>query len=324
MLITIMIISLLVVVTTQFGQSMRREMVSAANIKDKTVLDAIAGSGVNIAFVLLDMDSKENTFDSYHDIWAKAVGRDFSSMFEQGKLNLAVSDLSGRLQVNSLVSAQEIRKGVDAATAKKTQEILKRLLMSGHFGNIDEIHAMGIVDSLIDWIDKDDRESPYGAEDSYYRSLDHPYGCKNGPVSFIEELLLVKGITREILYGTKEHPGLAQFLTVHGIDGRININTADPVLLQAMDPQMTTELADSMVEFRKKEENVDTLSKNNWYKGISSWPGDVSLPDKLITTKSQYFMITSIGERGSLKEQETTIVHRDQSGKVVLLEKKVE
>lgn len=323
-MITIMIVSLLVVITVEFGKNMRREIVESTNLKDTKLLDTIARSGINMAVVLLAQDSKDNSYDSYHDIWAQATLQDFSSMFEEGHLKLAVSDLSGRLQVNSLVSSQGAGQGVNAATAEMTREILKRLLLSGNFGNMDETQAMGIIDSLVDWIDRDDRESPFGAEDSYYRSLKQPYDCKNGPVSFIEELLLIKGITRDIFYGTKDHIGLVQFLTVYGNDGKININTADPLLLAVLDKQMTPELADAMVDFRKQQENQDKLSNYTWYKQIYNWPGDVSLNQSIVTTKSQYFKVIAIGERGSFKERKVANVHREQNGKVMIIDEKVD
>jgi len=58
-----------------------------------------------------------------------------------------------------------------------------------------------IADSIIDWRDPDENAGASGAENSYYQSLPRPYKCKNGPFTTVEELLLVKGMTPEILYG---------------------------------------------------------------------------------------------------------------------------
>lgn len=324
LLLTIMVVSLLIVVTVQFGRSMRRDLVSSANLRDNGLLEAVAHSGENMAMEILAWDGRKNQFDSFHNAWSKISGRDLSSLFEQGALHLSISDLSGRLQVNSLVSARKGEQGVDAATAQKTREILKRLLLSGNFGSLEERKVLEILDSLIDWIDSDDRESAFGAEDSYYRSLEHPYGCKNGPVSFLEELLLVKGITPEILYGTKDHRGLAPYLTVHGNDGKININTVNPLLLQAMEPQMTEELAKEMADFRAEEKNERKLSSVNWYKEIPAWPKKVVFDEKTATTKSSYFLITTVGEFNSMKKKSMVIVHRQQDNRIIPLSRKVE
>jgi type II secretory pathway component PulK len=58
-----------------------------------------------------------------------------------------------------------------------------------------------IVDAIIDWRDEDDVPGPAGAEESYYASLPVPYHCKNAPFESLEELLYVKGMTPEILFG---------------------------------------------------------------------------------------------------------------------------
>jgi general secretion pathway protein K len=324
LLITIMIVTLLIVVVVQFGRSMRRELVSSANLRDNGLLEAMADSGVNVAMEILARDGKTNAFDSFFDGWNMVSGRDLSSLFEQGTLKLRISDLSGRLQVNSLVSARKGEQGADTATAQKMRDILKRLLLSGNFGGIEEQQALEIVDSLTDWIDGDDRESTFGAEESYYRSLEHPYGCKNGPVSFIEELLLVKGMSREILYGTKDHKGLALYLTVQGNDGKINIDTADPLLLQAMAPRMTEELAQVMAGFRGEEKNEHKLSSVNWYKEIPGWPAKVVFDEKTITNKGGFFRIAAFCELHSMKKEIAVIVHREQNNRIVPLSRKVE
>ena len=59
-----------------------------------------------------------------------------------------------------------------------------------------------IADAIIDWRDTDEQPGTAGAESEYYQSLQPPYRCKNGPFESAEELLLVKGVTPELLYGT--------------------------------------------------------------------------------------------------------------------------
>ncbi|HOH28211.1 MAG TPA: type II secretion system protein GspK, partial [Candidatus Hydrogenedentes bacterium] len=56
------------------------------------------------------------------------------------------------------------------------------------------------VDAIIDWLDYNDgdAEEPEGAESDFYQGLENPYSCKNGPMTSIEELLLIRGITPEL------------------------------------------------------------------------------------------------------------------------------
>ena len=85
-----------------------------------------------------------------------------------------------------------------------TEEQLLRLveLVVGQ-GEESDLNPRAIVDAIIDWRDSD--SNPTGAagdtEEGYYRSLDKPYRVKNGPFTTVEELLLVKGVTGEVLFG---------------------------------------------------------------------------------------------------------------------------
>ena len=55
--------------------------------------------------------------------------------------------------------------------------------------------------AIIDWRDADDDVTPGGAESSTYAQKKPAYKAKNAPFESIEELALVSGATREILYG---------------------------------------------------------------------------------------------------------------------------
>lgn len=316
LLITIMIISLLVVVTFEFSKTMRQNHLAATNLKNGEQLGAIARSGITVAAALLAQDGKNNVFDSLLDDWAEAERADLSGLFDQGHMQLKVTDLSGRLQVNSLV------KGGGIGTGAK--EILTRLLLSGDFAVDGETQANVIVDSLVDWLDTDDRESDAGAENSYYQSLSPGYSCKNGPVQFIEELLLVKGVTLALLFGSEGKQPLSRYITVYGDDGKINLNTAEIGLIQAINPLVTGELAAGLDEFRHDENNKDSLASSMWYKTIPSWPGDIIFDENFITTKSTYFSIESTGILDPQKQKIVATVSRAEQGKISELTRKVE
>jgi type II secretory pathway component PulK len=58
-----------------------------------------------------------------------------------------------------------------------------------------------LLDCLLDYRDGDSDARAGGAEQEYYDRLPHPYVIPNGPLSTIEELLLVKGFTGDLVYG---------------------------------------------------------------------------------------------------------------------------
>jgi hypothetical protein len=58
-----------------------------------------------------------------------------------------------------------------------------------------------IADAILDWLDSDSMPREYGAEAEYYGNLDPAYAMRNGPISNLDELLLLRGVTPELLYG---------------------------------------------------------------------------------------------------------------------------
>jgi len=68
------------------------------------------------------------------------------------------------------------------------------------------LHIPGMTpeaaDSILDWMDDDQTPRELGAEATYYQELDPPYSNRNGLPETLEELLFVKGVTRDMFYGT--------------------------------------------------------------------------------------------------------------------------
>jgi hypothetical protein len=65
----------------------------------------------------------------------------------------------------------------------------------------DSTERSVLVDSILDWIDADDVQRAYGAEEEFYQALDRPRHCRNDSLGTIEELLLVNGMTPDLLFG---------------------------------------------------------------------------------------------------------------------------
>ena len=342
LLLTISLVSVLAIVTLQFSKTMRQEYIVSAGLKNSVRLGEMARSGITIAEEILLLDKQENSFDSLHDPWALLAEEDLTSLFEQGDLKISVADETGKFQINAMIirkrpkpdPAENIEaeipdndnNGKNVGDKKQTEEekqrqreidvrnILWRLLREEPF-LVEDGDARGIIDSLIDWIDSGDGdgEEEYGAEDSYYQSLDPPYSCKNGPIESIEELLLVKGMTRELLYGSEETPPLAPLLTPLGDDGKININTAELSLLQALANGFDKSTAEAMISYREDENNKGQLATVQWFKDIPSFPGDVAetiIKQDLVTTEGRYFTIAATAEFNSQQKTITATVER--------------
>src|SRR3990172_2894258 len=57
------------------------------------------------------------------------------------------------------------------------------------------------TDGILDWRDSDNLRRLHGAEADYYLGLPEPYAPKDGPFESVDELLLVRGISRALFYG---------------------------------------------------------------------------------------------------------------------------
>jgi general secretion pathway protein K len=308
LILTILIVSLVVSLTLQFNTSMRSNLYAAANLSDGIKLGCIARSGFQGALAVLYADGSLGVVDSLRDDWAyiRAYSEVSASMFEDGSFLVDVTDLSGRIQINHLVNEQG-----DYNDAQRN--IMLRLLGLPQF-ELDADEAENLVDAIKDWIDEDNEVTRFGAEDAYYLMLEDPYPCKNGPLVSLEELLLVRGMTRELFYGTGEAPGISLYVSAYG-EGKININTADPLVLRALSDRIDEELAEEMIAYRIDEDN--DIANINWYKEVPGM-GDITIDAGVITTSSTHFQIVSEGIKDTLRKQITGIVERkDQKLKVL-------
>jgi len=293
----ILIVGILVAVVIELNRSSRADIYDAANLSDGIKLTYIAKSGFYGAAALLK--NSQNSYDTLRDDWAKAdfLSKQSTSLFTDGYFIATIEDEAGKIPLNKLVNGNEYNPAI--------KEILIRLLSQPEFG-LDERKAAEIVDAIKDWMDGDEEVTGYGAESSYYSYLDPPYEAKNAQLDCIEELLMVKGVTKEIFYGTKEKTGLVGYVTADS-DGTININTAPKMVLRALSAAISAELADRMDEYRREEGN--DLSSSQWYKQV---PGmaDVTIPPGLITVRSNYFKIISVGKTKNMSQSISGVVKR--------------
>ena len=129
-----------------------------------------------------------------------------------------------------------------------------------------------------------------------------------GRVNTLEELLLVKGVTPEILYGGGDKTGIIQFLTVYSGTDTININAAPGEVLMAI-PNMTPGFADAIIALRQNKQITDQDLQ-----GIVG--GNYNIMSQYISTEgTDIFTIDSAGykqnEKGAYAIRATVVVFDD-------------
>ncbi len=107
----------------------------------------------------------------------------------------AESDLSARTVRYGLMN-ESARLNLNTLFNYNLDEETQRFMLLALPGMTDDV-----ADAILDWIDTDDDPRGSGAESDYYLGLVPPYECKNGPIESLDELLLVRGVTPELLYG---------------------------------------------------------------------------------------------------------------------------
>ena len=259
-LITVLlIVTILIAVAIELNRSSRAEIYDASNISDGIRLTYIAKSGFYAGAALL-----ANASDSYitlRDDWAKAelLSAKSQGLFEDGMFSVSIEDESGKIPLNKLLNGTEFNSNV--------REVFIRLLSQPEF-SLGEGGATAVADAVKEYILR-----------------------KTTPLDCIEEMLMIKGITNEIFVGTKEKPGLAQFVTVYG-DGQININTAPKMVLRSLAPNISVEMADKMDEYRIKEGN--DLSNTAWYRQVPGF-ANMTIKADLIKVNSSNFKVVAAG-----------------------------
>jgi type II secretory pathway component PulK len=261
----IVLVAVLVVITIlslaayQFAELMTAEEKAADTFKRAAQARASADSGVHYAAALLaNPDAFTNTLSSNPfnnpGAFQGTVVLPNDQPRLQGRVSIVSPLIPGEM---ATLGGQAYRYGVIDESGKINLNVLLKWDPTGQKGH-DLLMQLAqqypdlnltedIVNSILDWLDPDDNPRDNGAESDYYQTLTPPYNAKNGPLDSLDELLLVKGVTAEILYGTDlnrtgldssgnpANPGLAAYVTVYthetNVDSqgnpRIYINESD-------------------------------------------------------------------------------------------------
>lgn len=265
-------VALLSVVVIGVLRTARLDLLVVKNFGDRIQAHYLALAGIEKAKALLYQNARDRTRsnrnhtgelyndpDHFRDV---PFGRGQFSVLRRGR-----QDEGGRILYG--VSDEESRLNVDSASATELTNL---------FGMTPQIAA-----AIVDWRDSDNSVTPGGAEADYYASLQPPRLPRNGPFETVRELLMVRGVTPELLLGTdrrqnghlgaagdSENPdanrafqasdvdsGWAGVLTVDSSinnvsasgQERVNIGTADEGALTAIQG-ITPEIARAIVAYR--------------------------------------------------------------------------
>jgi general secretion pathway protein K len=256
LLIALWSISLLTVLAVIVGSQVRQRLVAVGRLEERSQARYLLDTGVTSCISVLRRLEKTEK-DTLADRWSSdpesfrmiVSGEGYCSVSYQAD----TGQVKDQLQVRYGMQDEESKININKAGAV----LLQRLLLAT---GVNEGQAQEIAFSIVDWRDADSEvSSPTGsAEDSWYRNTAVPYEAKDAPFESLDELLLVRGMTGNVFERIKK------YITIYG-SGKININTAPPVVLAASG--LSQELADKLVALRSGKDGIsgseDDISFNS-------------------------------------------------------------
>ena len=301
----IMVLSLMI---SGFAFTMHVETQVASYSRKELKAEMLARSGVEVAQMELLLNKRQAAYaciDTLQQEWATNDIWYLDHALGDGIYNAKVIDEESKMPINGATSGQ-----------------LHRLLA---VLNVDPAESDIIVDSILDWMEPGDLHRLNGAKtDDYYKNLNPPYRCKNGPLDRVEELLLVRGVTPELFYGAPAkdeepaRPGLVDLVTVTS-EGQINVNTAPSAVLQGAleldDAELEVIVArrDGPDRLLVTEDDLPFRSVDEFMQLLTVMPSELQQRVRSrITVTSSFFTIKSTGEVSGAKYTILATVQRDR------------
>ena len=205
LIVVLWVLALAAILTAGLQATVRTELLVADEAGQRLVAEWLARAGVEqaIAELMTDSAGMDDTKDTWYD--SPIVFEDIT--LEGGTFSVYRGAPPGG-EATVLYGVRDESSRLNVNTATREQLMLLPDMTDD------------VAGAIIDWRDADDNVSPEGVEGGYYQELPFPYRIRNGQLQTIRELLLVKGIDRELLFG--EDTNLNGYLDASEDDGQVS------------------------------------------------------------------------------------------------------
>ena len=213
--VVLMVLMLLGLLCAMFAFRVNADLCSTQAIAFRLQTRLAAEAGVERVKLLLRGEAKFDVDQWYHNpeelhrivVWVQefdntelGTNQEYDGLAMAYRFSIVADDPTD--------DEERIRIGITDEASKlnlntATERQLLVLVRAAVGEENEEINPQDIVDAILDWRDpdKDPRGEAGDTEGDFYRRLLQPYQVKNGPFDTVEELLLVKGVTGQVLYG---------------------------------------------------------------------------------------------------------------------------
>ncbi len=252
LIVVMLIVALISIMATQMTSRLQLNVARTSNIKNNNQAYWYALGAEQFAKQsLLELMSLTPDNINLSQPWAKQ----FEYPIEGGVIKAKITDLQACFNLNGVLptasdtpDTSQQNNGDDAnnndaentenqtnntqAPENNSNDSIKTVTQAAKdaLGNIlthyieDSYVVDTLRDSIIDWIDEDDFQSDFGAEDANYESLPQPYLAANSMFANISEIRLINGIEDAMKQGWLKHL-LPQLCVVPERNFKLNVNT---------------------------------------------------------------------------------------------------
>ncbi len=310
----------LLVVSFAFEAHLEGKVVSFARKRRKA--ESLAMSGMQLARMLLNkqlsVSGNESESAAAEDRWHVPA----LTIKRGGSITLEEPLGEGTIRLD--IEPEQVWRNINKLAAEDWERMFQAI-------GLPEDYWPELIDSYFDWIDPDSLPRQDGAESSdYYETLDPPYQARNAPLDTVRELLLVKGFKEAVLSGgilNPEEPKERQIVITNGVqnllttfgDGKVNVNAVGygniGVLLSL--PGVTELGANAILEERLRstyggaggyEDDGSFRSVDDFMARVGNLLDDPAVRN-YVTTKSEYFRVTSVGQIGRVTRRIWAVVY---------------
>ena len=320
-IIALIAVTILTLLAGAFAYAMKVETRLAVNTNDDEQFYWIGRGGVERACWWLAQEGNQ-PFSSKLQYWNHGPGdgpETNGPLAGESLDNFAIGEGTVSLTMNEL----ESKININAADGPLLQQTLTAMGA--------DANAISVVsDSILDWIDPDDNTRPAGAESDYYLGLTPSYNAKNAPIDNLDELQLVKGVTRDMFNGGSSAPsntpfpehklgfghapgeepnyafGLRDVFTPFSI-GRINILTADDKVLQLI-PGIDTAAVQAIETARESDPPIRNVGGLLTAAGIN--PAAIGQMSQYFGQQGSTYEVHATATIGQLSHEFTAVVFR--------------
>jgi general secretion pathway protein K len=275
LVMTVWVIFILTIFVMTLADIVGERIFFSQGYKERAQAYLAAFVGIDAAIAEIAKDTQASNYDTLKESWSNNAERFNSRPVADAfyTVSHSIAGESGDGQIFYGMTDEERKINVNTAP-----EAVLSALFRECWEEMTPDEAKSIANAIIDWRDEDSEVRTGGAEDNYYMALANYYHCKNKPLDFAEELLLVKGVTADIFKKVQD------YITVYG-EGRVNINTAPAQVLEALGlPEV---LAGKIISYRAGQDDVEGTEDDRFFTEIPSIVSQVNQAEPLTQDELQ-------------------------------------